>query len=207
MHVVRLHFLLFGVLAPFVLLASLSWFPNFWVHLFMTADFFTPWVLFESPYYQKYHDFLVSRLPDRPEIPIPELDASNVTMELVKQLGHGFTFPVVIRGIGADSEGVKKWGDHKWWEDNYGSEEILCGTLDNVRLRCTITDFFQELQQGKAFYVSGASKIFSRHPELKEMVDTPLLKSIEPTERTATQIFLGVNGMGSDIHSAIGINV
>jgi hypothetical protein len=39
------------------------------------------------------------------------------------------------------------------------------------------------------------------------MIDNEAIRSIEPGKRTATQIFMGVTDMGSDIHCAIAINV
>lgn len=56
-------------------------------------------------------------------------------------------------------------------------------------------------------YITGESKIFQRRPELQAMVDSQFLSEIEPGKRVFTQLFLGYNGMGSDIHSAIGCNL
>ena len=203
----RMKFLVIFVVIPFLLMTSVTYFPLFWIHVMMTVDYLTPWVAFESPFYLSYHQFLVSRLEERPEIPIPFLDSTNFSVDAVKQLGRGYTFPVVIKGLAKNSTGVQKWSDRNWWVSNFGDDEILCGTLDSVRLSCTIKDFFSELEAGRAFYISGASKIFTRHPELKDMVDTPETRSIDPAPRTATQIFMGVKDMGSDIHCAVGINV
>ena len=197
----------FFILTPFTLFASLTYFPLVWVHIFMLVDYLTPWVLFESTLFRSYHDFLIAGLPERPEIPIPMLDGSNFTAADVDRVGRGYTFPVVIKGLVKNASGISKWRDSQWWVDNYGNEEILCGTLDTVRLSCTIKDFFSEVNAGNAFYISGASKIFTRHPELGDMVDSPSVKSIEPELRTATQIFMGLKDMGSDIHCAIGINM
>ena len=94
---------------------------------------------------------------------------------------------------------------------------------------CTTASFFHEIESGKPFYVSGASAIFERHPELHDMIDNEHIRSIgrnifynkkyhgfakyikltysEPDFRTATQMFMGIPQMGSDIHSAIGINM
>jgi hypothetical protein len=89
----------------------------------------------------------------------------------------------------------------------YGNEEVLCGTLANVREECNIKTFFDELDRGNPFYISGASEIFDRHPELHDMIDTPDIRALEMGNRTATQIFMGLPKMGSDIHCAIGINI
>eukprot|EP01035_Chromulina_nebulosa_P024835 gene24835-32347_t len=39
------------------------------------------------------------------------------------------------------------------------------------------------------------------------MIDNEQIRSIEPGFRTATQVFMGVPTMGSDIHAAMGINI
>ena len=93
------------------------------------------------------------------------------------------------------------------WINNYGKEEVLCGTLFHVREDCTVRDFFLDLDAGKPFYISGASDIFDRHPELHTMIDSKEIQALEPSNRTATQIFMGFPRMGSDIHSAMGVNI
>jgi hypothetical protein len=72
---------------------------------------------------------------------------------------------------------------------------------------CTVKTFFESMKNGNPFYIAGASNIFERHPELHDMVDNEEIKKVEPGFRTATQIFLGLPDMGSDIHCAIGINI
>lgn len=102
---------------------------------------------------------------------------------------------------------MDQWKDPEWWVKNYADEEVLCGTLANVVEDCTIQSFFNEREAGNPFYISGASVIFDRHPELHEMIDNQEIRDIEPGVRTATQIFMGVPKMGSDIHCAIGVNM
>lgn len=72
---------------------------------------------------------------------------------------------------------------------------------------CNIKAFFDELDAGKPFYISGASEIFERNPALHDMIDSEQIRSIEPGVRTATQVFMGFPDMGSDIHCAVGINI
>jgi len=136
-----------------------------------------------------------------------EISYAEVTKEKLKALSKGYTFPVVIRGMVKNATALQKWGDQDWWKNNYGKEEVLCGTLANVRESCDVNAFFEDLQLGKPFYISGASDIFDRHPELHDMVDNQLVRDIEIGRRTATQIFMGFPKMGSDIHCAIGINI
>jgi len=198
---------LYAVGIPALIVFSLYFFPSFWIYVFLTIDFLTPWKIFDSEIMKSYHGFLMSNLPERPAQPLLELFANNYTVEDVMRLSEGFTKPVVIRGLIANSTGVKHWHDKDWWESNYGNEQILCGTFEFVRPTCTISDFMGELRQGKAFYVTGASKIFARHPDLAAMVDVEALKALEPGPRISTQLFMGLDGMGSDIHAAIGVNL
>lgn len=195
-------------LLPVIIAVTLVVFPAFWVNVFVIVDFYTPWVLFDSPLYDAYHNFLLSQLPDREPIPLREIPASEASYEKIVELTEGFSFPLIIRGLlGKDSEGVKNWGNPDWWIQNYGNEELLCGHFTEDIDDCTVKGFFESAKNGKPFYVTGASQIFDKHPELFDMIDSPGIRAIEPTNRTATQIFIGLPGMGSDIHSAIGVNM
>ena len=192
---------------PVALCMALIYLPNVCIYGFLLVDFLTPWKTFESPLFLKYHEFLVNRLPHKEEIPIPTLDMSNFSVKAFKELSRDYTFPVVVRGMLHNATGLQHWSDNEWWVKNYGDEQILCGTFDNVRPSCTITDFFEEVEAGNAFYVSGASKIFGRNPDLRAMVDVEQVEAIEPGNRVSTQIFMGLQGMGSDMHAAIGVNL
>lgn len=194
-------------LIPALIYVTLIYLPNVWIYVFMSVDYLTPWKIFDSPTFDSYHDFLLSRMEEKEEMPIPVLHANDFTYEDVERLSKGYTFPVIIREVLVNSSGVEKWPDADWWMQNYKDEQILCGTLDHVRDECTIGDFFTEVKEGKPFYISGASKIFTRNPELATMVEDPRLAKIEPGDRVSTQIFMGLKDMGSDIHSAMGINV
>jgi hypothetical protein len=198
---------LFRVFLPILIASSLVFFPSFWVNVAVFVDFYTPWVLFDSKVFDMYHQFLVSGLTEKDELPLPEMPASEATYESAYKLSKGFTFPIVVRGLLGNTSGVKNWGNHSWWVNNYGSEELLCGTFSRVVEDCTIKGFFEALEAGNPFYVSGASVIFDRHPELHEMVDNEAIKAIEPGARKSTQMFMGLPDMGSDIHCAVGVNV
>lgn len=193
-----------------ILLAVLStviFIPSIWVNLAVLVDFYTPWVLFDSSLYKAYHHYLVDSLPVKDEIPMLEIPASEANMENIIRLTQGWTFPVIIRGLLGNTSAIQKWSDHTWWTDNYGSEELLCGSFSNVIDNCTVASFFDAVAQGKPFYVTGASIIFQRHPELHEMIDNEHIKTIEPGLRTTTQVFMGVPGSGSDVHAAMGVNI
>jgi hypothetical protein len=171
------------------------------------VDYYTPWVLFDSKIYDMYHQFITSGLSEKPEIPLPEIPAAEATYDKVFEMTKGFTFPVVVRGLLGNTTGVQNWGNHSWWVNNYGSEELLCGTFSHVVEDCTFRGFFDSMEKGKPFYVSGASVVFDRNPELHQMIDNDAIRAIEPGERKSTQIFMGLPDMGSDIHCAIGVNV
>lgn len=195
------------VVLPVIFSLSVVYLPSFWVHVALLADFYTSWKLFESPLFDAYHEFLTRNLPERPEIPMLEIPASEATKENVERLTKGWTVPLIIRGLIANTTGVQKWSDHKWWVDKYGSEELLCGTFSNVIDNCTVASFFNALKENRPFYVTGASIIFERHPELHDMIDNSAIRAMEPGVRTATQVFMGVPGSGSDIHCAMGVNM
>ena len=192
---------------PALLCLSLMYLPNVWIYVFMSADYLTPWEIFNSPAFDAYHDYLLSGLSEKEELDIPVLHANNFTTEDVVRLSHGYTFPVIIREVLVNSTGVAKWPDADWWTERYNDEQILCGTLDSVRDECTIGDFFTEVKKGNPFYISGASKIMTKNPDLAAMAEDERLKKIEPGDRASTQIFMGLKDMGSDIHSAIGVNI
>ncbi len=187
---------------------SIVYRAEFWVVTCVVLDYYTPWVLFESKAYDVYHNFLVSQLSEKPEIPLPELQASEATYDSVRLASNGYTFPVVIRNLLGNTTAVQNWGNKEWWIKNYGDEELLCGTLSEVEGdECTVRGFFNSVEKGRAFYVSGASAIFEKHPELHEMIDNEAVRALEPGKRIASQIFMGLPGSGSDIHCAIGVNM
>jgi hypothetical protein len=197
-----------GLVAASILLAwSLAYLEHVWIYIFMLVDVFTPWVLFDSPLFAAYHDFLLARRPIVAELPLPELNADSFTKEDVLRLSKGYTFPVVIRRLLVNTSSVSKWSSGEWWVENYGNEPTLCGTFDSVRATCVVKDFFDAVQNNESFYISGASKLFANNAELGDMIEDPRVKQLEPGPHVATQIFMGLTDMGSDIHSAMGVNI
>ena len=41
------------------------------------------------------------------------------------------------------------------WVNNYGPDEVLCGTLEYVVEECNVKAFFDAHDAGKPFYISG----------------------------------------------------
>lgn len=188
-----------------------TYFPNFCWHCIIIADFFLPWKAFSSPWVQRYHRYLISRLPDREDLPARELPLESVTRESLYAASNGYTVPVIIRGGVKDTPAIKSWTNVTWWLENYGDEPVLCKYLEAMRNgespACTIKDAISSLNQSERLYVSGESKIFLRRPELLEMVQSDLIEKMAPGKAVFTQLFMGFAGMGSDVHSAVGCNM
>ena len=111
---------IFGI--PALIVFTLIYLPNFWIYVFMTVDYLTPWVLFESKAFDAYHEFLLERRPDLPEKNIAELHANNFTREDVVRLSDGFTVPVIIREVLVNSTGVAEWNKKDFWLSKYPDE-------------------------------------------------------------------------------------
>lgn len=105
-------FYIFGL--PIVVALSLVYTPGFWVTFLIYVDFYTPWILFESKAYDAYHDFLVSRLSERPELPIPTISPEEATTENLIKLSNGYTFPVIIKGLLVNSTSLTDWASRDW---------------------------------------------------------------------------------------------
>jgi hypothetical protein len=186
-----------------ILAMSLVYFPLLWVNIAVLVDFYTPWVLIDSKWYDGYHQFLVNRLPEKPEIPLPEISASEANYDIVYKLSRGFTFPIVIRQLFGNTSAFQNWNNHSWWVENYGNEKLLCETHTHVMNDCTIKGFFEALEQGNPFSVSAAAHLVDRHPELHEMIDNAAIREIESREGRSTQLFMGLSDMGTDIQTAV----
>lgn len=121
-----------GLASPVLIALSLVYVPNFWSGIIVLIDFYSPWVAFESPLYDAYHQFLVSTLSEKAEIPLPEIDASEANYDVLWKKSDGFTFPIVIRGFLGNTSAVQKWGNPNYWIDNYGEDEVMCSTGTNL---------------------------------------------------------------------------
>jgi hypothetical protein len=183
----RIYFIPLLILA---LVMSLTYLPNFWWHIIMLADYFLPWKAFSSRLVKSYHNYLMSRLPDREELPANEIDVSQATKEKVVELTKGYTVPLIIRNA-MDVSVLNDWRDRDWWLKNFGDEEVLCKYVQDIALTntnpsCTIKDSLNI--SNDRLYISGESKLFVRRPELGKMINTPFLDSIAPGPRVFTQV-------------------
>jgi hypothetical protein len=200
------------VVTPIAMAATLLYVPNLWVHILILADYYyEPFVLFDSPMAKSYHEFLMERLPDTDEIPLPELALDKLTKESLYEFSHGYTFPVVIRGVLKDLPATKAWGNKTWWAEEYGDEEVLCKYVEQIATgsppACTIKLAMGDEKGNDRMYISGESRLFMRRPELEEMLHSDLLESVAPGTRVFTQLFMGYPHMGSDVHAAVGCNM
>lgn len=203
--------LAFFSLAAAVVAVSLVLLPQFWIYVFLALDFYTPWNMWKSQTFQTWADFVISLRPEQPELPIPEVHVDDATVEIVRKLSKGYAFPIVIRGAVKDTDAVKLWNDPEWWIKNYPNATVLCQYIETLQYgssaaACSIQEYFDAYQKGNPFYISGASDIFGEYPELLDMVETPRLTELIEGERIFTQIFMGFPKMGSDIHTATGVN-
>lgn len=180
--------------------------PRLVVYPAMFLDVFTPWNIFESTLWRSYHDYVLSRLPEREALSLPTVDGNDFTIEDIRRVSKDFSWPIIIKGLCSDCPALEKWKSKKWWEEKYGNEEILCGSQHKVRENCTISTFFDDVANGDAAYVAGDSEIFNRHPDLLAMVNNDKFGWV-PEINFFNQLYMGMGGMGTDIHCAGGINV
>lgn len=163
--------------------------------------------IFESKEFRFIHRRMVRSLPVIPEVQVPELDASEATREAIVALSKDFTFPIVVRGGLKHSDSVKEWHKRSFWLDKYGDEEVVCTGSDGSNLH-TLKDYFTRTNE---LYVAGATSIFERNPELKEMINNDITARMMPdgldNPAFFTQMFMGLSSTGTTVHCAIGVNI
>ena len=123
------------ILQVVFLAISVEYFPTIPWHCILLADFLLgnnllfqsfKWKSFTDPYVQKYHAYLISKLPDLDPLPAVELPLEYATFETVERLSHGYTIPIIIRGALKNATALTTWTNKQWWIDNYGDESVLC---------------------------------------------------------------------------------
>jgi hypothetical protein len=199
--------LLIAIIIPLIVM----FLPNVTFHILMVIEFFTPipFKLFTSPYVIQYHNYLMSKLPEIPELPALELPLEDLTRESLRIASKDYTFPVVIRGALKDMPAIKVWGNASWWLSNYGNENVLCKYVVKTgdAPACTINDAINSNNPSERLYVSGEARIFQRNKDLEAMVSSEFIDSVSPGKPVFTQLFMGYGNMGSDVHAAIGCNM
>lgn len=195
-------------------------FPAIAIKGFLVVDFFFPIDVQSTTLFQIYHNTVTYFLKEKAAKPIPELiyDGINASKwenvhEELRTLSNNYRDPVVMRQAGTVDARLQK---KSFWMENYGEEEVICVELKKNELKsnsqafCNIKEFFQKKEKNElnGLYVSGASSIFNRRPELQKLAKTTSGNvSILGTEPSAHQIFIGFGGQGSEIHNAITANV
>lgn len=172
----------------------------------LVADVWSRWSILESARFAKLHAELVERLPERPALPLRQLDARDASRAAVIDLSEDFTRPIVIRGGVADAEAIGRWGERAWWLEHYPREEVLSADADGSYLWPV-----ERALSRDDVYISGSAAIFARRPELAAMVETDLSRAITPNQAGATpvfyQLFLGHAGQGATVHCAMSVNL
>jgi hypothetical protein len=189
--------------------------PNYVVYPFIVADALTSWTVEDSWLWDQYHKFLTATRPDRPALPLPEMDISEWSRERFMVMTKNWTFPIVIRGVLKESPALKNWANKTWWIENYGDEEVMCKPTDRTyndkhKPFYPLKEWWRRTDSGEKIYISGTSSIFRRRPELGAMVHHPIFDEMAPVlgdKPFATQIFMGQQGTGSPIHNAVAVNV
>ena len=174
-------------------------------NLFLLADCFTPFSIFDSPRFAAFHARAVARRAARPEQPLPEISAGRASRDEALRL-YG-RHPLVIRGALAQAASVQHWNDPQWWMQRYADESVLCTSPTDTG-GFKLSEFFGSQRK---LYVQGATALFEHRPELKNMVESEVTRRVAPGKAGAPpifyQLFMGWKNQGSTVHCAIGLNV
>lgn len=174
-------------------------------NLFLLADCFTPFSIFDSPCFAAFHARAVARRAARPELPLPEIGTAQASREQALKL-YG-RHPLVIRGALKQADSVQHWNDPQWWMQRYSDERVLCTSPTDTG-GFKLSEFFGSQRK---LYVQGATALFEHRPELKNMVENEVTRRVAPGKEGAPpifyQLFMGWKNQGSTVHCAIGLNV
>jgi hypothetical protein len=138
-----------AVFAVFVAIAPVA-FPSFCWHTMMVVDGFIPF-MYKSPVVDAYHKYLISTLKEdvEPE-DLPILMAADATAESLSEITNKFNSPVVVKGVLADVDAIRLWGNKSWWMENYGDENIMvswCGHgIACVTKMIVVLDFWMHVK-------------------------------------------------------------
>lgn len=202
---------LVGVLCPYAC-------PRAFVLWMSLIDFYVPDAWFDihtSPTFEKYHSWLVDRLPDIAAHDALEINADHPDFENeLARISPDWERPVVVRGGARGSAAYKQWHDATYWLTNWRSEEVLAYGSKAVEFT-SVGDFIGAVQKNMtpSAYIGSASSVFTRNPALEKMADSPMSDRIEATlpvpegKRSIAQLFMGVPGMTTQPHCDLGANV
>lgn len=173
----------------------------------LLRDLTSDYDIFESSEFRVLHRHMVKSLPERDELPVPEIDAADATREAIVNLSHDFTFPTVVRGALKGAACLTEWTKKSFWMEKF-AEELVVATSKEKSAMHTMRDFFEP---GAGLYIAGAASIFERNPELKGMIDNDVTQMTMPDGPDAGaffyQMFMGWKSQGTTIHCAIGTNI
>lgn len=173
----------------------------------LLRDLTSDYDIFESSEFRVLHRQMLKDLPEREEMPLPEMNASEATRESVVAMSRDFTVPMVVRGALTDATSVTDWTKKSFWMDSYADETVVTTSASRSEIR-TLREFFEP---GSGLYVAGATAIFERHPELKAMIDNDVTRMMMPDGPEVGaffyQMFMGWKDQGTTVHCAIGTNI
>jgi hypothetical protein len=147
------------------------------------------------------HFLLLSEVCRSPSVSLSVSVSLSLSLRLESIIGSNQSFPA-----------ASLWNNISWWIDQYGDEIVLCkDTRDGIAVAsCSIKETLLSNQSTKKYYIVGETNLFSRHPELEQMLhfhDKKIITELSPGRHIFTQLFMGYGGMGSDVHSALGCNL
>lgn len=199
-------------------------FPAIAIKAFLITDWAFPSLdVRSSMLYNAYFSTVTYFLTAKPVKPVVEINfEGNATKwdtirEDLRIASNNYRNPVVLRKAGPQVPELQR---EDYWIKEYGSEEVLCHQVyvskeevnitDPSEVYCTIEEFFKKKKETRSdsLYVSGATSIFSRRPELQRLVKTASGDhNILDTEARAHQLFMGFGGDGSETHGAMASNI
>ena len=172
----------------------------------LLRDLNSDYDIFESSEFRVLHRHMVKGLPERDEMPVAEIDASEATRERIVELSEDFCRPMVVRGALKNAESVQSWKSPSFWE-RY-AEEMVVATSASKSAMYHMREFFEP---DAGLYIAGAASIFERNPELKAMIDNDITTMAMPDGPQAGaffyQMFMGWKDQGTTVHCAIGTNI
>ena len=181
-------------LLPVVLLI-----PIVSIHTIIIIDFFTAFNFNQPSISSSFQAWQLSKLSDIEEQQPVFMSPTDITKE---------SFYDISKDALSNSDAINKWNSVNWWLDNYGNESVLCKYVEKGgvdKTNCTIHEVLNSKSDNK-LYIAGENKLLNNH-ELQKMVEFPVLDRIAPGPAIFKQLYMGFEGMGSDVHGAMGLTI